>query len=328
MALPSAVEVLDVDWLDKALLWQLYGNARISYQDLAKKYNITFNAIKNRVKKLEEIGVIQEYTVELSLAMLSLEPLQALIITDGTENMRTLIDQIGSHPLIRLAYRQGNRRYNSMAYVAGTKDFFELKRFLESLDTVTTVELHPLLSFVPDAPPHSKARSQGQKVTFTQSQLRVLQCLREDVRMPVNELAKQTSLTPRRTNKILNELQEGGGVHFTIRINLLAPGDAILDLYIHYDEKKTTVNEIITWFQDYYSSEFWNASQWLDEPVIAVGLIIEDHTKVGEITNIVREATFVETVDDFLVTPQTYVKMHYRDPSQHRLDELFKEAGL
>ncbi len=317
-----------MDWLDKALLWQLYGNARISYQDLARKYNLTFNAIKNRVKKLEEIGVIQEYTVELSLAMLGLEPLQALITTDGSENMRTLIDQIGSYQLIRLAYRQANRIYNSMAYVAETKDFFELKKFLESLDAVTTVELHPLLTFVPDAPPHSKARSRGEKVTFTQSQLSTLQCLMEDVRMPVSELANRTNLTPRRINKILKELQEGGGVHFTIRINLLAHGDAILDLYIHYDETKTPVNEIITWFQEHYSLEFWNASQWLDESVIAVGLIIEDPIRVGEITRLVREATFVEAVDDFLVTPQTYVKMHYRDPTQHYLDELFKEAGL
>jgi hypothetical protein len=59
-----------------------------------------------------------------------------------------------------------------------------------------------------------------------------------------------------------------------------------------------------------------------------VGLIIEDPIRVGEITRLVREATFVEAVDDFLVTPQTYVKMHYRDPTQHYLDELFKEAGL
>lgn len=317
-----------MNWLDKALLWQLFGNARISYQDLARKYNLSFNTIKNRVKKLEETGAIQEYTVELSLAMLGLEPLSGIITTDGTENMKALIDQMGSHRLVRMVCRLGNRCYAAFIFVAGTSDFFELKTFLESLDSVTMVELHPLKGFALDAPPHSKARSRGQKITFTKTQLQVLKCLTENVRMSVGEIAKRTSLTPRRISKILRDLQEGGGVHFTIRIDYLALGDLVLELHIHFDESKTTANEIFAWFQEHYSAEFWNAAQWLDEPVVVVELLIDDLTRVGEITSVVREASFVESVDDFLVTPQTYVKMHYRDPSQHGLDELFKEAGL
>ena len=62
--------VLDVDWLDKAIVMELYGNARVPLQDLARKYDRSFNAIKKRVKNLEAVGAIQEYTVELSLNML------------------------------------------------------------------------------------------------------------------------------------------------------------------------------------------------------------------------------------------------------------------
>ncbi|MFX1342161.1 MAG: winged helix-turn-helix transcriptional regulator, partial [Promethearchaeota archaeon] len=228
-----------MDWLDKALLMELYGNSRISFQDLATKFHLTFNAIKYRVKKLEEIGVIQEYTVELSLEMLGLEPLSIGITTDDTEDMKALIDEIGNHRLVRQAIRVGNKYYGASAYATGTKEFFELKQFLESLNGVTNVEIHPVVSIIPDAPPLSKGKSRGQKVTFTKNQLHVLWCLTEDVRMSVGEIAKRVNLTPRRVSKILQDLQEGGGVHFTARINMLALGDVALSLIIHYNEKET-----------------------------------------------------------------------------------------
>ncbi|MFX1343217.1 MAG: Lrp/AsnC family transcriptional regulator [Promethearchaeota archaeon] len=317
-----------MNWLDKAILWQLFGNARISTQDLARKFNLSFNAIKNRVKKLEEIGAIQEYTVELSMAMLGLETIEVHITTDGSENMKSLIDQIGSHQSVRMAYRGGNKKYCAVAVVAGTKDFFALKGFLESLDAVIDVRIHPTVGIAPDAPPNSKARSHGRKVVFTQNQLQVLRCLTGNVRMPVGKISKRTKLTPRRVSKILHELHDGGGVHLTIRINMFAFGDVALELSIRFDEEKTTVSEIVSWFREHYPQEFWNAVQYLDEPRIGISLIIDDLKKVGEITSIAREASFVEEVDDYIIAPQTYVKLHYRDPSQHRLEEMFKEAGL
>jgi Lrp/AsnC family leucine-responsive transcriptional regulator len=320
--------VLDVDWLDKALLWQLFGNARISYQALARKFNLSFNAIKNRVKKLEADGVIQEYTVELSLAMLGLEPLDVSVTTDGSEKIKELIDQIGNHRLVRMAYRLQNQKYAAFAFVAGTTDFFELKGFLESLNSVTDVGLHPILAIAPDAPPHSKARTRGQKMVFTKNQLRVMKCLTENVRMPVSEIANQLDLSPRRVGKILRDLEEGGGVHFTIRINMYALGDVLLSLVIWYDDAKTSAAEIVSWFRDHYKHEFWNATQRLDEPTIEIVLILDNPTKAADITRVVREAPFVERVEDVVATPQTYVKVHYRDPSQHRLEELFKDAGL
>lgn len=317
-----------MDWLDKALLNQLFGNARISYQALAEKYNMTFNTIKNRVKKLETEGVIQEYTVELSQAMLDVERLDIEIYTDGSEKIEELINQIGTHRLIGTAYREQNRKYAAGALVAGTAEFFELKGFLESLDSVTRVELHPYVNVYSEAPPHSRLRSRGQKVSFTNHQLQVLKCLSENVRMSISEISKRINLTPRRVGRILRELEEGGGVHFTIRINWFALGDVILQYFIQYDETKTSVGEIDSWFKEHYPLEFWGAGQRLDEPVITVDVIVEDQKKMGDITKKVREATFGEHVDDVVITPQTFVKVRYRDPSHHRLEELFKEAGL
>ncbi|MFX1581208.1 MAG: winged helix-turn-helix transcriptional regulator [Promethearchaeota archaeon] len=316
-----------MDPLDKALLWELFGDARVSFQDLAKKYNQSFNTIKNRVKKLEKAGVIQEYTIELSMAMLDLEPLLILIKTDGSENTNALMDQIGSQHQVRYVYRSGSNRYAGAAFVTGTTEFFELKHNLESVPAVQKVDIHPIFTFVPDAPPDSKVRSRGQKVTFSYNQLRVLQCLCHDVRMSIGDIAKHTDLTPRRVSKILHELREGGGVHFTMRMNYLALGDVELEYIIRYDDLKTSPKEIIEWIYLRYSGEFWHASTFLDEPTVIVTLLTNDPTQIEEITNQIREIPNVRAVTDYLI-PQQYRGGHYRDPTQHRLDEMLKDVGL
>lgn len=317
-----------MDWLDKAIVLELYGNARIPFQDLAKKYDQSFNTIKNRVKKLEKEKVIQDYTVELSLNMLGAEMLQAIITTDGTENINALTRAIGNHRLIRHTERFSYQSYDAQAVVCGTKEFFELKQFLESLPSVVNVEIHPFMWISPDAPPQSKVRTRGKKVEFTHNQLRILQCLTKDVRMPVSELAKQTGLTTRRVRSILRELEEEGGVHFTIRMSWVSDSTIALCFAIRFNERKVTVSEIVAWFQEQFPLEFWGMIVWLDEPTISTALNVADLTKVAEITSKVKAAGFAESIEDFVMTSAFSSSSHYRGPSQTRLDEMFKEAGL
>lgn len=317
-----------MDWLDKAIVLELHGNARVSHQDLARKYDLSFNAIKKRVKTLEEVGAIQEYTVELSLNMLGADNLYAGISTDGTENMKALVDQIGNHLFIRFCYRTGNQRYEAQAVVRGAPEFFELKQFLESLDSVTTVEIHPSMWSMPGAPPQSKSRTRGKKVKFTQTQLRVLRCLSDDVRMPVSDIVKRTGLTGRRIKNSLRDLQEGGGVHFTIRFNWITTRTVALDLLVRFDKRKTTTKDIATWFQEHYPLEFWVLIVWLDEPTVIASLNVADLTKVVEITQTVRATPFAEFVEDRIIPLQSYSSGAYRGPSQTMLEEMFKEAGL
>jgi len=315
-----------VDWLDKAIMMELYSNARVPVQDLAKQFDVSFNTIKTRIKKLEQTGAIQEYAVELSLKMLDAENLFIGITTHGRENMTTLIEQIGNHPLVRFAYRSGNRKYHARAVVAGTVEFFDLKQFIESLDGITKVDIHPYKWIAPYVSPQSKARTRGRRVTFTKNQFRVLQCLVDDVRMPVNEIAKRIRLTPRRVNRILAELQEGGGVHFTMRMVLF--GDVELKLFLRYDETTKTVSQIIEWFQEHYFFEFWAATSWLDEPMLEVLLYPIEKVKISEIIREVRKLSFVESVEDYILTKDSYIRGQYPGPSHIRLAEMIEKAGL
>lgn len=320
-----------MDWLDKEILKALYANARIPLQDLAQKYDLSYNAIKKRVKNLEKIGAIQEYTVDLSRNMLGGDRLLAIISTDGTEDVKTLVDQIGNHSFISGSSRRGHQLYEAQAIVCGAPEFFELKQFLESLDSVTAVEIHPYKWFVPGALPQSKVRTRGKKVKFSKTQLRVLQCLTDDVRMSVSEIAKRTGLTSRRISNSLRELQEGGGVHFTIRVTWATTSTVALGLWISYNEKKVTVSEIGDWLQEQFPLEFMAMIVYLDEPKVHASFCVAgvaDLSKVTEIIQTVRAAPFAEFVEDNIVTKQSYSSGIYPGRSPILLDEMFKEAGL
>ncbi|MFT7387694.1 MAG: Lrp/AsnC family leucine-responsive transcriptional regulator [Candidatus Endobugula sp.] len=55
-----------LDRLDKSILRQLQNNGRISNVELAKRVGLSATPCLNRVKRLESVGCIQQYTVRVN----------------------------------------------------------------------------------------------------------------------------------------------------------------------------------------------------------------------------------------------------------------------
>ena len=71
---PNAV----VDDSDRTILSMLQGNGRTSFRDLAKAVDLSANATAERVRRLEALGIIRGYKVQVSLGALGF-PLQAFV---------------------------------------------------------------------------------------------------------------------------------------------------------------------------------------------------------------------------------------------------------
>jgi Lrp/AsnC family leucine-responsive transcriptional regulator len=67
-----------MDGVDWALLEELQVNARVSYAELGRRVGPTPPAVIERVRRLEEAGIIAGYRVELDLARIG-RPLSAII---------------------------------------------------------------------------------------------------------------------------------------------------------------------------------------------------------------------------------------------------------
>ena len=59
-----------VDAIDRVLIRELLGDARVSYQELGRAARLSANTVADRVRRLRSSGVISGYHAELNLAML------------------------------------------------------------------------------------------------------------------------------------------------------------------------------------------------------------------------------------------------------------------
>ncbi|MHA2377451.1 MAG: Lrp/AsnC family transcriptional regulator, partial [Candidatus Thorarchaeota archaeon] len=62
-----------MDPLDWAFIRELSGDARMSYQALARRFSVAPNTVKNRISKLVKQGVIRGFGVIVSMEMLGAE---------------------------------------------------------------------------------------------------------------------------------------------------------------------------------------------------------------------------------------------------------------
>ncbi|MFX0079627.1 MAG: winged helix-turn-helix transcriptional regulator [Candidatus Hermodarchaeota archaeon] len=293
-----------MDSQDWALVKELAGNARVSYQALAKKFGLSPNTIKTRINRLREQRVLLRSGIVLSREMLGVEDIIAVISTDGTEVGVHLMEQMAAQPVTCEVYRTGDRRYELWALVSGTSEAFGLKRFLEKLDGVINVEMRPIVFFLPNMDPEYWMNTRGKKVAFTKEQLRVLDHLFWDARMSVSQIAQKTGITPKRVRKILHDLEEGGGVQFITAYDIFALGDMEYRLKIWFDPAHTTGQDLAREIAEKYPNEFWWSSITTNEPILDVGLIINDANQVHPIIREIRTNSHITAIEDFVTYPR------------------------
>jgi Lrp/AsnC family leucine-responsive transcriptional regulator len=67
-----------MDKFDREIISALWKNARTSYKDLGELVSLSPNAVSERIRRLEESGVIQKYEVKVDLRAMGM-PLAAII---------------------------------------------------------------------------------------------------------------------------------------------------------------------------------------------------------------------------------------------------------
>ncbi|MEK6974325.1 MAG: Lrp/AsnC family transcriptional regulator [Nanoarchaeota archaeon] len=70
---------MEIDQKDKSVLEALKQNARLTTKEIAKKVRLPITTVHNRIKKLEKLGVIKNYTLNLNYHKLG-KPILAYIL--------------------------------------------------------------------------------------------------------------------------------------------------------------------------------------------------------------------------------------------------------
>ncbi|MHA2096881.1 MAG: winged helix-turn-helix transcriptional regulator [Candidatus Hodarchaeales archaeon] len=234
-----------MDSIDKGIIVDLMMNARISYQEMANKYDLSANAIKNRIKKMLAVGMFKEHYIALSNAMVDCEPFVCYIDTDCTEDIDAFADKLGNDFRINTVGPSSRGRYFVLGiYPNGSTGLSELGNFIRSFPFVNNIELFPTIS------------PNGTKVQLSQTELIILKNLFENPRIPISEIARRSGIAPGMITDILNNLIHSGVIETGTRI-LPNAGDLISLIFrIYFDAKSTSATELLKWMKNEFPDDF------------------------------------------------------------------------
>ncbi len=322
-----------MDLIDKGIFYALDANCRVSYEALARRFEISANAIKKRVTKLQTSGILKRFSVWLSLSMIDAEMIVAFLRTDGSQDDELLINKIGNNPMIHRAAYLSNGDIVTFGEYNGANGLNELSRFLRSQEGVGEVEIHTLLT------------EKGGKVTFTPLQLKVLNQLRKNARMSIVDLAKYTGLTARTIRRVLEQL--GGNratarafaitselhpeeraskepVHFRSFWNLNAGGNISYAARITYAEDKGNPSDLAGWLQEKYPVEHWYSYASASDPLLFSTFVVENVGIFEKIHQSLKRGPMVDSIEMLVFYPQR----HFKGLREIRLEEMLNQAGF
>ena len=318
-----------MDLVDKNILFELSTNYRASYQNIARKLNLSVNAIKKRIQRMQTEGTIRGGLLIPMSGMLGMEDWVAILRTEDPIPSDSFLDGIGAHPLVTSASILTDGSILCFGTYPGAKGLQEIGTFLRQTPGVTSVEFHTILT------------EPGKICDLTISDLKVLQCLREDPRMSIGELSKKTRLTPRRVRKIIAELlgengsepcfyidwEPRGGtraseVAFRINVHwdLNAGGYTAFVIIITHMEGVESRTKIVKVLKETYPVKFWYAYASAFEPVFFSVFVVEHMRETSEIIETLKQTPEVVSANAIY----GYPTRAFHSPIDRYFEQLFK----
>lgn len=279
--------MISMDDIDKRIILELDSDCRMSYQTMANKLGLSSTAIRKRITKLLESGIIDRFMTTLSLEMIDSDLIIAIVQTDGSEFQDEFIEEMRKNSAVvqvsHVACGQGGL-YSVFAATSGVQALSDFGLFLRTLKTVTNVEIHVLVY------------PRGKKVELTRLQLRVLKHLVDDPRMSIADLAELTGMAARRVRRVIVELQERSGIDFSVYWNLGKGGLTEVLLRVEWDENITNHESMIDWLRKEFPLEFWTPFVSATAPIIFARFIVDTLEIIESIAKVVRKAPSVKSV--------------------------------
>ncbi len=299
-----------LDQLDKMIVMDLLQNCRQSYQAIARKHKVTMNAIKKRIQKLLDSGVI-EFCVEPNVGMIDGDWALAFISTSGKEDQSEFITNLGQNRLINEVGTVSGSGYIVLAVYRGLEELAEFKKFLRNQEYVQNIELHQLLM------------TRGSKIELSQQEVRILHCIVNEPRMRLSSIADCTGFSAKTVRRVLNILIDGDSIWFGARLRLNA-GDSVTFLArIEWDETQTELSEVLGWLSTNFP-EYWVPMISATEPILFAAFLVDSVKNITPLIEKVRSPKFVKSAISIMGS-ESY---SFPDVRRYWLEDKFSEHGL
>ena len=127
-----------VDELDTQILKEYVKDSRVSFRKIARKLKISTGTVLARTKRLEQMGIIKGYTVEIDYRKLGYAVTAVTEITVSGGKLIEVENQIASMPNTFIVYDITGE--NDVVVISKFKSTEELSKFTKSLLSLPNVE--------------------------------------------------------------------------------------------------------------------------------------------------------------------------------------------
>ncbi|HIK13800.1 MAG TPA: Lrp/AsnC family transcriptional regulator [Leptolyngbyaceae cyanobacterium M33_DOE_097] len=136
--------VVNLDAVDWQILSILQQEARISFKELGQRIGLTGTAIAERVRKLEDEGIIKGYTIKLNREKVGLPVMAFFKLRVNVEHCKQLRELAVSLPEIIETHRVAGSEYYILKAVLPSMQHLEL--LMEKFLQLGSVEVSIVLS--------------------------------------------------------------------------------------------------------------------------------------------------------------------------------------
>jgi DNA-binding Lrp family transcriptional regulator len=177
-----------VDSKDFQLLVGLYANARQSYQSLGRRVSLSAPAVRDRLNRLRNKGILQGFMLVIDSSVFDRDDL--LLFFDGEYSRKTALAAFTAPDVSWVAWKVDGRIHlrlwtkNEREAIANLTKILGVKPSRRAL----------------------KPRKRREPITITD--LSIMDAIVDDPKVPFGELIKSTGLSPKTVRKHLNRLLE------------------------------------------------------------------------------------------------------------------------
>lgn len=133
-----------IDAVDRKIVEILKANSKASFAEISKKIFLSSSSVRERIKKLEDIGVIKGYTLAVDQALLGNTIEVYILLKVFTGKLQFAIEELKSHTEIQEVHRITGHQNFHMRVVL--KDQLHLQKFIDRLITFGEPTTHLILS--------------------------------------------------------------------------------------------------------------------------------------------------------------------------------------
>lgn len=120
---------MKIDTINKKILYFLQKDARMTYKDIAQELNRSETAIRDRIKALEQSGIIQGYTALIDKTALGLNCFAMILANAPSSDLDVVTEKIKNIKNVLRVYQISGEHRLAIFMVASS--FKELKESLK-----------------------------------------------------------------------------------------------------------------------------------------------------------------------------------------------------